>query len=240
MGAIASAVRQRSDLSVRLADARARTDELFAIVRPEAMYERPISERHRIIFYVGHLEAFDWNLLADRAFGLKPFQRTFDQLFSFGIDPVGGGLPTDTAADWPAREEILAYTQKIRDKLDQAIDEALSRPGDGHPQLKTMLEVAIEHRLMHAETLAYMLHRLPARGKNWRAHGEEAGENTGEISADRNSRRPSDPGSGDEHRRRIWLGQRDAGPRRGSAGVRHRKVQRDQPGVSAFRPGWRI
>jgi len=165
MGAIASAVRQRSPLSVRLADARARTDELFSIVRPAAMYERPISERHRIIFYVGHLEAFDWNLLADRALGLKPFQRTFDQLFSFGIDPVGGGLPTDTPADWPGREEILAYTRKIRDKLDQALDEALSHPGEGHPQLQTMLEVAIEHRLMHAETLAYMLHRLPVEKK---------------------------------------------------------------------------
>ncbi len=165
MGAIASAVRQRSSLSARLTNARARTDELFAIVRPEAMYERPISERHRIIFYVGHLEAFDWNLLADRAFGLKPFQRTFDQLFSFGIDPVGSGLPTDTAADWPAREEIAAYTQKIRDKLDQAIEEALSKSADGHPQLKTMLEVAIEHRLMHAETLAYMLHRLGSEKK---------------------------------------------------------------------------
>jgi iron(II)-dependent oxidoreductase len=165
MGAIAGAVRQRSDLGMRLADARARTDELFAIVRPSAMYDRPISERHRIIFYVGHLEAFDWNLLADRAFGLKPFQPAFDQLFSFGIDPVGGGLPTDTPADWPAREEVFAYTQKIRDQLDRSIEKALGRSGVTDPQLKTLLEVAIEHRLMHAETLAYMLHRLPPEKK---------------------------------------------------------------------------
>ena len=96
MAAITSAVRLRHNLSARLADARRRSDELFAIVRSESMYDRPIAERHRIIFYVGHLEAFDWNLLAERAFGLRPFQRTFDQLFSFGIDPVGGGLPTDT------------------------------------------------------------------------------------------------------------------------------------------------
>ena len=165
MGATASAVRQRNNLGERLADARARTDELFGIVREESMYDRPIAERHRIIFYVGHLEAFDWNLLAERAFGLKPFQRTFDQLFSFGIDPVGGGLPTDAPADWPGRQEIAGYVQKIREKLDHAIEEALSKPQEGHPQLKTMLEVAIEHRLMHAETLAYMLHRLPFEKK---------------------------------------------------------------------------
>src|SRR5467141_1288942 len=95
MGASVSAVRLRTDLHTRLRNARARTDELFGIVRQEAMYERPIAERHRIIFYVGHVEAFDWNLLAQRAFGLRPIQRTFDQLFAFGIDPVDGGLPSD-------------------------------------------------------------------------------------------------------------------------------------------------
>src|ERR1700680_1952840 len=86
MGTITSAARLRHDLSARLDDARARTDELFAIVRNESMYDRPIYE-------------------------------------------------------------------------------ALSKPDKGHPQLKTMLEVAVEHRLMHAETLAYMLHRLPSEKK---------------------------------------------------------------------------
>ena len=49
-------------LTARLADARQRSDELFALVQPDSLYERPIAERHRIIFYVGHIEAFDWNL----------------------------------------------------------------------------------------------------------------------------------------------------------------------------------
>ena len=53
----------RHELLERLSDARQRSDELFAVVRSEALYERPIPERHRIIFYIGHLEAFDWNLL---------------------------------------------------------------------------------------------------------------------------------------------------------------------------------
>jgi len=90
MGALAAAVRIRHDLHTRLLDARARTDEVFRAVREEALYDRPIPERHRIIFYVGHVEAFDWNLLAQRAFGLQSFQRTFDHLFAFGIDPVDG------------------------------------------------------------------------------------------------------------------------------------------------------
>src|SRR5260370_715906 len=84
-------------------------DEVFRVVREEALYDRPIPERHRIIFYVGHVEAFDWNLLAQRAFGLQSFQRTFDHLFAFGIDPVDGGLPSETPAALPPREEYESY-----------------------------------------------------------------------------------------------------------------------------------
>lgn len=165
MGSSATAVRIRHDLHTRLLEARAQTDDLFRIVREEAMYDRPIPERHRIIFYLGHVEAFDWNLLAQRAFGLQAAQRTFDDLFAFGIDPVGGGLPNDRPEDWPKREEVERYNRRIRSELDTAIDRALGRPEEGHPHLIAMLEVAIEHRLMHAETLAYMLHRLPTNRK---------------------------------------------------------------------------
>jgi len=165
MGATATAIRIRHDLHTRLLDARAQTDELFRIVRDEAIYDRPIPERHRIIFYLGHVEAFDWNLLAQRAFGLRSAQRMLDELFAFGIDPVGGGLPSDGPNDWPKREEVERYNRRLRSELDTAIERALARPEEGHPQLIAMLEVAIEHRLMHAETLAYMLHRLPTERK---------------------------------------------------------------------------
>ena len=63
----------RSQLLDRLAEARANTDNLFSLVKPDALYDRPIAERHRIIFYVGHLEAFDFNLLCRRILDCKPF-----------------------------------------------------------------------------------------------------------------------------------------------------------------------
>lgn len=163
--ASASVARSRNTLQIRLLEARGRTDELFQMVRPEAIYDRPIAERHRVVFYLGHVEAFDWNLLAQRAFGLRSFHPSFDQLFAFGIDPVGGGLPTDKPSDWPEREEIERYNHRIRTSLDEAVHRVLARPAEGHPQVLQMLQVAIEHRLMHAETLAYMLHQLPAERK---------------------------------------------------------------------------
>jgi ergothioneine biosynthesis protein EgtB len=165
MGALATAVRTRHEFQARLAQARHSTDNLFSVLESEAFYERPIAERHRVVFYVGHVEAFDWNLLGQRAFGLKRFHPTFDQLFAFGIDPVGGGLPTDKPEDWPTRREIASYNQRLRDELDSNIEAALDRTSGGHPQLLAMLDTAIEHRLMHAETLAYMFHRLPGNKK---------------------------------------------------------------------------
>src|SRR5580765_2619160 len=88
-------------LLTRLADARRITDSLFGIIRDDSFYERPIAERHRIVFYIGHLEAFDRNLLKGRLLTLPDSSPDFDRLFAFGIDPVGGGLPTDQPADWP-------------------------------------------------------------------------------------------------------------------------------------------
>jgi len=152
------------ELIEQLTSARQKTDDLFAIVRPDSLYERPIAERHRIIFYIGHLEAFDWNLLHDQVLGLKSFHPEFDRLFAFGIDPVGGGLPTDQPSQWPPIEAVREYVRKIRFLLDEKLQDALSNSNsfgrDGFP-LDTLLNVAIEHRLMHAETLAYMLHQLP-------------------------------------------------------------------------------
>ncbi len=158
-------VENRSALLGRLAEARRQTDKLFDLVRPDSLYERPIPERHRIIFYLGHLEAFDWNLLRPRVTNSKAFDPEFDRLFAFGIDPVDGGLPCDQPSDWPSEPQIRNYRDRIRTTLDAALpDRSFSDwAGDESPRL--LLNVAIEHRLMHAETLAYILHQLPYEQK---------------------------------------------------------------------------
>jgi ergothioneine biosynthesis protein EgtB len=153
------------DLLMRLEQARARTDVLFALLPPNSFYERPVPERHRLIFYLGHLEAFDWNLLAP-ALGLQSHDPEFDRLFAFGIDPVDGGLPTDLPQDWPSIVRVETYNWRVRTQLM----DALRSPSVGAANVReiadgTLLQVAVEHRLMHAETLAYLLHNLPVDKK---------------------------------------------------------------------------
>ena len=151
----------------RLADARRRSDEVFEVVKADSLYERPIPERHRIVFYIGHLETFDWNLLRERALRLKSFHPEFDRLFAFGIDPVGGGLPNDQPSDWPSVAAVRNYVNRIRQALDENLfrKEFDAASNAGEFSLNTLLNVAIEHRLMHAETLAYMLQQLPLNRK---------------------------------------------------------------------------
>ncbi|MDH5576605.1 MAG: DinB family protein, partial [Nitrospirota bacterium] len=81
---------QLVQLRSELDEARSRTDSLFALMSAHAMYERPIPERHRLIFYLGHLEAFDWNQICRWTLGISAFHQSFDQLFEAGIDPSGG------------------------------------------------------------------------------------------------------------------------------------------------------
>ena len=102
------------ELVDRVLEARRRSDALFDLVRPGSLYERPIPERHRIIFYLGHLEAFDWNLLGRNFPDLKTSHLELDRLFAFGIDPVGGGLPADQPSDWPHSDAVRNYVSQVR------------------------------------------------------------------------------------------------------------------------------
>lgn len=151
-----STTESKEQLQTRIDHARARTDELFRLLRPQAIYERPIPERHRLIFYVGHLEAFDWNQICRGALHMSSFEPEFDKLFEFGIDPEPGKAPADQPADWPRVAEIERYNATIRRKLDAVLADAPEQ----------MIHVALEHRLMHAETLAYLFHNLPYEHKD--------------------------------------------------------------------------
>jgi ergothioneine biosynthesis protein EgtB len=144
--------------------ARKRSDEIFSLLHPGGLYERPIAERHRLVFYLGHIEAFEWNLICAGAFGMKSANADFDRLFAFGIDPTNGSLPNDKAGDWPHELEIRKYNTRVRSAMDDCLDRAVSSTSvDDH-----LFHVAVEHRLMHAETLAYLMHGLPYSMKSSR------------------------------------------------------------------------
>ena len=138
-----------SDLRDEILRARKVTDSLFERVLPEAMYERPIPERHRLLFYLGHLESFDLSQIGRHAGATVSTE--LDCLFARGIDPGQETLPQDDPRDWPTLAQTRQYVKEVRQELD-----GLQEQADADA-----LNMAIEHRLMHAETITYLLHNLP-------------------------------------------------------------------------------
>jgi len=155
----------RQSLRTRLQAARARTEELFALLRPEALYERPIPEWHRVIFYLGHFELFDWNLICRDALGQEPADRNFDELFRVGFR-TPDGLHADQASDWPSEAVVRLANQRWRAAVDAALD-TVSFDAPSHPYFErgAAFLYVVEHRLMHAETLTYKLHCMPFEKK---------------------------------------------------------------------------
>ena len=90
--------------------------------------------------------------------------RELDALFAFGIDPVNGNTPDEPPSAWPDIATIRAYNRDVRHTLDASLPHALDAErfgeqfGDATP-MATLIDAAIEHRLMHAETLAYMINQ---------------------------------------------------------------------------------
>ncbi len=102
---------------------RARSRALFSIVEPAAFLERPIALRHPIVFYEGHLPAFNANTLLRRGLGRGPIDPELDVLFERGIDPLDDAAAAGTRrARWPSRARIAEYARAA----DAAVADAIA------------------------------------------------------------------------------------------------------------------
>lgn len=147
------------------------------------LFERPIALRHPFIFYLGHIPGFlDVQLsrhhvdaeISDAAL-TEP--REFSDIFERGIDPdmddptqchPHSEVPEEDAG-WPAVKDILAYQQKVRNRLERLLfhwDAEGYRSGDAswiqtRKRAARVVWMCFEHEAMHIETLLYMLVQSP-------------------------------------------------------------------------------
>ncbi|MDP9111351.1 MAG: SUMF1/EgtB/PvdO family nonheme iron enzyme [Candidatus Eremiobacteraeota bacterium] len=161
---------------------RARSAEIFGLVRPEAFFDRPIPLRHPFVFYEGHIPAFSFLTLNERALGEAPLDSRLEKMFERGIDPGTVDEATrHSRADWPSREEVAAFGSACDASVLQALGHA--RLEDSSVPRLVRAEAAytiLEHEPMHHETLMYIIHRLPFDRKNFVAQthrDESAGPN---------------------------------------------------------------
>ena len=143
---------------------RERSAQLFGLIDPAAYYTRPVPLRHPFAFYEGHLPAFSFLVLNERALGESALDARLERLFERGIDPSSAEAARGhDRADWPSREETEAFGRACDDRIYDAIARA-TLVDRAVPRLERGQAVftALEHEQMHHETLVYIIHRLPA------------------------------------------------------------------------------
>jgi gamma-glutamyl hercynylcysteine S-oxide synthase len=157
---------------------RERSRTLFDLLADDAYYAQPISLRHPLVFYDGHLPGFSFNTLVKKALGRPSIDARLETLFARGIDPhenapaAGSASPsqqppaTSLRSQWPSRDEVAAFAEEAdRQVIDALMHAEIEQPG--HPLLDRAEAVysILEHEAMHQETLLYMWHRLPFEQK---------------------------------------------------------------------------
>ncbi|HEY4320956.1 MAG TPA: SUMF1/EgtB/PvdO family nonheme iron enzyme [Gemmatimonadales bacterium] len=149
---------------------RARSRALFELISEDAYFSQPITLRHPIVFYEGHLPAFSYNTLGKKALGREPIDNRLEQLFARGIDPhesrADGRPDDDHRARWPSRREVRAFATEADRQVETLLEAAeLDVPGNPLLESAAAAYTILEHEAMHQETLLYIWHRLPFEQK---------------------------------------------------------------------------
>jgi formylglycine-generating enzyme required for sulfatase activity len=146
-------------------------DQIFQLLKEESLYQRPIQLRHPFVFYLGHLPSFMHNQVCN--YILKEnesFSPYFDEIFERGIDPIvenpsqchkHSTVPTQ----WPEINAVKEYKTKAREIVLSNVAKLLTK-NEMMAQKGRVLSMVVEHDLMHAETLLYMLQVMDPKLKN--------------------------------------------------------------------------
>ena len=130
---------------------------------------KPIHLRHPMLFYVGHIPAFE-DIYQSRHFGEALTEPSyFATIFERGINPIVEDpskchAHSEVPNEWPDIDTVRAYDAKVHDRVRSVFQQiSLRTDGTVEPGMQRLgrqLSVCLEHTIMHAETFIYMLVQL--------------------------------------------------------------------------------
>jgi dimethylhistidine N-methyltransferase len=152
-----------------------RSDCLFGLLRSSNdFYRQPIKLRLPLLFYLGHLPCFAWVQFRHLANVNKVIDGLYDKLFERGVDPdvqtgvvnhghssrfsVNDGIEKDYWRSFSV-ESVIEYKLKIRLEMINVLINGNLQFDD--IQTLNVLNIALEHEMMHQETLMYLFAQLP-------------------------------------------------------------------------------
>ncbi len=139
------------------------TESLFRTLACEdAWYQRPITLRHPLIFYYGHVATFFTNKLLLTRMISERIDPQLESVFAVGVDEMSWDDLNDAHYDWPSIARVQDYRDKVRAMVLGLIDHApLTLPVNwDHPWWAIVM--GVEHERIHIETSSVLMrqHRL--------------------------------------------------------------------------------
>ena len=140
-----------------------RYEQLFETLRSEeAYYDRPMSLRHPLIFYLGHTATFFVNKLVLAGVLTERIDPRLESIFAVGVDEMSWDDLNTAHYDWPTVEEVMAYRRAMRDKVDALISSLpLTLPISWESPWWAIV-MGVEHERIHLETSSVLIrqHKL--------------------------------------------------------------------------------
>lgn len=135
-----------------------RYESLFeCITCDKAYFEKPISLRHPLIFYLGHTATFFVNKLTLSRLLTQRVNEEMESVFAVGVDEMSWDDLDDTNYEWPSVEAVMAYRQRVRAAVLDIIDHApLTLPINWSNPWWAII-MGIEHERIHLETSSVLI-----------------------------------------------------------------------------------
>lgn len=154
----------RSEIGLYFSATFERYERLFeTLTSNDAYYEKPISLRHPLIFYLGHTATFFANKLVLAGLLDARINPAFESIFAVGVDEMSWDDLADAHYDWPAVEAVMAYRNMVREQVEAIIRTTpLTLPIDWKNPWWAIL-MGIEHERIHLETSSVLIRQHALR-----------------------------------------------------------------------------
>jgi DinB superfamily len=92
-----------------------------SLICDQTFYLRPDRLRHPLIFYFGHTATFFINKLIIARIIDTRINPGFESMFAVGVDEMSWDDLDESHYDWPSRQEVKAYRDQVRERVDRLI-----------------------------------------------------------------------------------------------------------------------
>lgn len=148
-------------------------ESLFAPLKDEALYARPESLRHPLIFYFGHTATFYVNKMIFAQFTDARIDSELESMFAIGVDEMSWDDLDSAHYDWPTRDVAKQYRDKVKARICAFIKSMEITLPITQQCPAWLVLMGIEHERIHLETSSVIMRMLPldlidtAQAESW-------------------------------------------------------------------------